>query len=62
MTFAEWMTAIAQTYWDINYPEFCRRAGFSEDDYSDDKWHTWLALAKCLKAFDAGTLERIVQP
>jgi hypothetical protein len=62
MTFAEWKAAIGAAYWDINYPEFCRRAGFAEDSYSDAKWHTWLALAACLAEFDNATLERIVQP
>jgi len=62
MTLAGWKTAIGNAHWDIDYAEFCRRAGFAEDNYSDTKWEQWLALVKLLAAFDADTLERIVNP
>lgn len=61
-TFPQWLTAIANAYWDINFTEFCRRAGFAEDDYAEEKWAAWLRLAADLKKFDAATLERIVRP
>jgi len=59
---AEFKTAIGNAYWDIDYREFCRRAGWAEDSYSEGKWAQWLKLVECVKAFDADTLERIVQP
>lgn len=60
MKFSEWMTAIANAYWDINFEEFCKRAGFTQDSYAEEKWVKWQALADSLNAFDTNTLGRIV--
>lgn len=59
---ADVKAAIGRAWWDINYHEFCRRAGWREDDYADDKWQQWQALYHALSAFDSDTLDRIVEP
>lgn len=58
-TFAEAIQAISQSWWDINYTEFCRRADWREDEYSESKWQQWQALNRALQAFDPATLARI---
>ena len=35
MTFEEFMTALSKAQWNLNYSEFCIKAGFSYDDYSE---------------------------
>ena len=56
---AEAKQAILNAHWDINFTEFCRRAGFSEDDYAEDKWLEWQRLAGALNSFDDATLARL---
>ena len=60
MTLKELKTLIGNAHWDLNYAEFCRRAGFEEDSYAEEKWEQWQELARSLAAFDAATLSRIV--
>jgi hypothetical protein len=57
--FEKFMQAIAQAQWDLNYSQFCIRAGFSYDDYSEGKWREFQTLAESLAKFDPRTLERI---
>lgn len=57
---ADFKTAVGNAHWDINYEEFCRRAGFAQDSYAEEKWRQWVALAFALNAFDTSTLERII--
>jgi hypothetical protein len=60
MTFQEAIKAIHQAAWDLNYNDWCKRAGFAENDYSIEKWQQWHKLNEALAAFDLNTLERIV--
>lgn len=59
----EWFVArLAKAQWVLNYPQFCERAGFREDDYSEGKWREFQALAHSAAQFDPGTLQRIIAP
>lgn len=60
MTFKEWIQAVLDTHWAINYEEFCRRAGFRQDSYAEEKWTQWQVIAASLNAFDSNTLSKIV--
>ena len=56
---AEAKQAILNAHWDINFTEFCQRAGFAEDNYAEGKWDEWQKLAQALNAFDDATLARL---
>jgi hypothetical protein len=52
--------AVHGTWYDLDYHEFCARAGFAEDTYAEEKWRAWQQIHEGLAAFDRDTFSRIV--
>lgn len=52
---------IATAAWNLNFHQFCERAGFDpRHRHAEEKWFQWRALADSLNAFDAETLKKII--
>lgn len=58
-SFTAALDAIGSAYASLNYSQWCARAGFREDSYSDNKWREWTSMVQLLGRFDNSTLARI---
>jgi len=62
MTTNDFKTRIATAAWNWNIWQFCEALGFDpEKDYAKDKYLKFQELAEALNAFDARTLDKIIE-
>ena len=57
----EFLVAVGQTGWVMDFKEFCRRTGFV-GQYAKDKWGDFRKLVAACGAFDAHALAKILTP
>jgi hypothetical protein len=51
---------IGTAHWKLNYYQWLEKVGGDDNDYWQDKWREWDALATAFNKFDAHTLAQIV--
>ena len=55
--------AVGTAHWNLNYADFCRRLGRSEEDgWSEKMWQMFQQLWETTAAFDCVTLTKIITP
>jgi hypothetical protein len=56
----EFLQAIAKAYWQMDYADFLFRTGFTESQYSMDKFKDFQHLCRLIGKFDPDTLQSIL--
>ena len=59
-TIALFLALLSKTYWNIDYYQFLSCTGFSDDQYSLEKFKVFQGAVKQLNQFDPETIVKII--
>lgn len=51
---------VSDAHWELSYVSFCKKLGWLEDSYAQEKFKAFQDLNRTLNAFDAKTLAKLI--